>query len=58
MSRNRAVSGGDCQASSEIGTLPDTVFAALQEYDLFDIQVEHVSLDSAAVKVHADGIGW
>ncbi len=35
----------------------DCVFAALQEDDLINIQVEHVSLDSTAVKVHPDGTG-
>ena len=35
----------------------DRVFAALQEDDLINIQVEHVSLDSTAVKVHPDGTG-
>jgi transposase len=33
----------------------DRVFAALQENDLVNIQVDHVSLDSTAVKVHPDG---
>jgi lactam utilization protein B len=33
------------------------VFAAMQENDIIDIQVDHVSLDSAAVKVHPDGTG-
>lgn len=35
----------------------DRVFAELQEGDLINIQVEHVSLDSTAVKVHPDGTG-
>ena len=35
----------------------ETVFAALQEYDVINIQVDHVSLDSTAVKVHPDGTG-
>ena len=35
----------------------DGVFAALQENDIINIQVEHVSLDSTAVKVHPDGTG-
>lgn len=35
----------------------DRVFAALQESDVINIQVEHVSLDSTAVKVHPDGTG-
>ena len=33
------------------------VFAALQENDTINIQVDHVSLDSTAVKVHPDGTG-
>lgn len=35
----------------------DQVFAALQENDIINIQVDHVSLDSTAVKVHPDGTG-
>jgi len=35
----------------------DHVFAALQENDIINIQVDHVSLDSTAVKVHLDGTG-
>ncbi len=35
----------------------DRVFAALQANDVINIQVEHVSLDSTAVKVHPDGTG-
>ena len=35
----------------------DRVFAALQESDFINIQVNHVSLDSTAVKVHPDGTG-
>jgi transposase len=35
----------------------DHVFAALQEHDIINIQVDHVSLDSTAVKVHPDGTG-
>ena len=35
----------------------DNVFAALQENDVINIQVDHVSLDSTAVKVHPDGTG-
>ena len=35
----------------------DHVFAALQENDIINIQVDHVSLDSTAVKVHPDGTG-
>ncbi len=35
----------------------ETVFAALQEKDVINIQVDHVSLDSTAVKVHPDGTG-
>ena len=33
------------------------VFAGLQENDTINIQVDHVSLDSTAVKVHPDGTG-
>ena len=35
----------------------DRVFEALQDADVINIQVEHVSLDSTAVKVHPDGNG-
>ena len=35
----------------------DHVFAGLQENDTINIQVDHVSLDSTAVKVHPDGTG-
>ena len=35
----------------------DEVFLALQESDVINIQVDHVSLDSTAVKVHPDGTG-
>jgi len=35
----------------------DRVFAALQENDIINIQVDHVSVDSTAVKVHPDGTG-
>lgn len=35
----------------------ETVFAALQEHDVINIQADHVSLDSTAVKVHPDGTG-
>jgi hypothetical protein len=35
----------------------DRVFPALQESDIINIQVDHVSLDSTAVKVHPDGTG-
>ncbi len=35
----------------------DSVLAALQENDVINIQVEQVSLDSTAVKVHPDGTG-
>ena len=35
----------------------DRVFSALQDQDVINIQVEHVSLDSTAVKVHPDGTG-
>jgi hypothetical protein len=33
------------------------VFAALQENDIINIQVDDVSLNSTAVKVHPDGTG-
>ena len=33
----------------------DQVFCALQEGDIVNIQVDHVSVDSTAVKVHPDG---
>ena len=35
----------------------EQVFAGLQENDTINIQVDHVSLDSTAVKVHPDGTG-
>lgn len=35
----------------------DHVFAALQEKGTIDIEVDAVSLDSSAVKVHPDGTG-
>jgi hypothetical protein len=35
----------------------DRVFAELQESDLINIQVDHVALDSTAVKDHPDGTG-
>ena len=35
----------------------DEVFNRLQEADVINIQVDHVSLDSTAVKVHPDGTG-
>jgi len=35
----------------------DHVFSTLQESDVINIQVDHVSLDSTAVKVHPDGTG-
>lgn len=35
----------------------DHVFAAMQESDIINIQVDHVSLDSTAVKVHPDRTG-
>jgi len=35
----------------------EKVFAVLQENDVINIQVDHVSLDSTAVKVHPDGTG-
>ena len=41
---------------AKLGVL-DHVFAALQENDVINIQVDHVSLDSTAVKVHPDETG-
>ncbi len=35
----------------------DDVFSELQANDIINIQVEHVSVDSTAVKVHPDGTG-
>lgn len=35
----------------------DPVFTALQENDMTNLKIEHVSLDSAVVKVHPDGTG-
>ena len=35
----------------------DRVFLALQENDVLNIQVDHVSLNSTSVKVHPDGTG-
>lgn len=35
----------------------DRVFLALQENDVINIQVDHISLDSTVVKVHPDGTG-
>ena len=35
----------------------DDVFAALQEADVINIQVDTISLDSTIVKVHPDGTG-
>lgn len=35
----------------------DHVFSVLQEADIINIQVDAVSLDSTAVKVHPDGTG-
>lgn len=35
----------------------DKVFYELQERDVINIQVQHISLDSTAVKVHPDGTG-
>ena len=35
----------------------DRVFSALQEQQVITVDVEHVSLDSTAVKVHPDGTG-
>jgi len=35
----------------------DHVFSELQANDIINIQVDHVSVDSTAVKVHPDGTG-
>ena len=35
----------------------EKVFLALQEAEIINIQVDHVCLDSTAVKVHPDGTG-
>lgn len=35
----------------------DKVFYELQEQNIINIQVQHISLDSTAVKVHPDGTG-
>lgn len=35
----------------------ETVFAALQENDVINIQIDHVSFDSTAFKLHLDGTG-
>ena len=35
----------------------DTVFAALQEAEIINIPVVHVSMDSTAVKVHPEETG-
>ena len=35
----------------------DRVFTALQEKDLINVEIDHVSLDSTSVKVHPDGTG-
>ena len=35
----------------------DQVFIALQQHDVINIRIDHVSLDSTAVKVHPDGAG-
>ena len=35
----------------------EKVFLALQEAEIINIRVDHVSLDSTAVKVHPDGTG-
>ena len=35
----------------------DKVFAALQDSDIINIQVDEISLDSTSVKVHPDGTG-
>jgi transposase len=35
----------------------ERIFLALQENDVINIQVDHVSLDATMVKVHPDGTG-
>lgn len=35
----------------------ERIFSALQQSDLIDLKIEHVSLDSTIVKVHPDGTG-
>ena len=35
----------------------DQVFIALQQHDVINIKIDHVSLDSTVVKVHPDGAG-
>ena len=35
----------------------DQVFIALQQHDVINIRIDHVSLDSTVVKVHPDGAG-
>ena len=63
-------SGEACRGSLVIGTrftraltvglnggVLEQVFAGLQENDTINIQVDHVSLDSTAIKVHPDGTG-
>ena len=35
----------------------DRVFSALQNSDIIDVKIEHVSLDSSMIKVHPDGTG-
>ncbi len=69
---NRGVSGEGCPSILGIGipSIPytrmnrwakrgvlDRVFAELQHRQIIRIQVEAVSLDSTAVKVHPDGTG-
>lgn len=35
----------------------DHVFSVLQDADVINIQVDHVSLDSTIIQVHPDGTG-
>jgi transposase len=35
----------------------DRVFIALQDNDMINLKIEHVSLDSTVIKVHPDGTG-
>ena len=35
----------------------DHVFSVLQEADIINIQVDHISLDSTIIQVHPDGTG-
>lgn len=68
---NTAVNGKGCRGDLDTGTASTCaltagqgkgvywtqVFQALQESDVINIQVDPISLDSTAVKVHPDGAG-